>query len=69
MLLLQRKLNESIVIDGGRIVIKVTRLDNQGVKLGFIAPAGCVIDREEVHQRKLAGVPPPNPQSALRTPQ
>ena len=38
MLILSRKLNESIVIDG-RIIVKVLRIDKDTVKLGIQAPA------------------------------
>ena len=48
MLILSRKLNESIVIDG-RIVIKVLRIDKDAVKLGIQAPAELPVHRQEVY--------------------
>ncbi len=48
MLILSRKLNESIVIDG-RIIIKVLRIDKDTVKLGIQAPAEVPVHREEIH--------------------
>ena len=47
MLILSRKLNESIVIDG-RIVIKVLRIDKDAVKLGIQAPAELAVHRQEI---------------------
>jgi len=48
MLILSRKLNESIVIDG-RIIVKVLRIDKDTVKLGIQAPAEVAVHREEIH--------------------
>ncbi len=48
MLILSRKLNESIVIDG-RIIVKILRIDKDTVKLGIQAPAELPVHREEIH--------------------
>lgn len=48
MLVLSRKLDESIVINGNIRVKLVAMLDNR-VKLGIEAPEGVTVDREEVH--------------------
>jgi carbon storage regulator len=48
MLILSRKLNESIVIDG-RIIVKVLRIDRDTVKLGIQAPADLQVHRQEVY--------------------
>jgi carbon storage regulator len=48
MLILSRKLNESIVIDG-RIIVKVMRVDGDVVKLGVAAPADVPVHRQEVY--------------------
>jgi len=48
MLILSRKLNESIVIDG-RITVKVLRIDKDTVKLGIQAPTELPVHREEIH--------------------
>ena len=48
MLVLSRKLNENIVIDG-RIYVKVVRVDGGMVKLGIEAPADVPVHRQEVY--------------------
>ncbi len=49
MLILSRKLNESIVIDG-RIVVKVLRVDGEVVKLGIAAPSDVPVHRQELYE-------------------
>ena len=49
MLILSRKLNESIVIDG-RITVKVVRVDGEVVKLGIAAPADVPVHRQEIYE-------------------
>jgi len=49
MLILSRKLNESIVIDG-KITVKVMRVDGDVVKLGIAAPADVPVHRQEVYE-------------------
>ena len=48
MLILSRKLNESIVIDG-RITVKIVRVDGETIKIGISAPADVPIHRQEVY--------------------
>lgn len=48
MLILSRKLGESIVIDG-RITVKVVRLEGDTVKLGIAAPMEVPVHRQEVY--------------------
>ena len=48
MLILSRKTNESIVIDG-RITVKVVRVDGDQVKLGIDAPNTVPVHRQEVY--------------------
>ena len=50
MLILSRKLNECIVIDG-KIIIKVLRLDKDTVKLGIQAPTEMPVHRQEVYDQ------------------
>ena len=49
MLILSRKLNESIVIDG-RITVKVVRVDGDVVKLGIAAPIDVPVHRQEIYE-------------------
>ena len=50
MLVLSRKSNESIVIDG-RIKVKIVSIHGHSVKLGIEAPAEVAVNRAEVQQR------------------
>ena len=52
MLILSRKLNESIIING-QIVVKVLRIDKDTVKLGVQAPTEIPVHREEIHEAIL----------------
>ena len=68
MLILSRKLNESIVIDG-KIVVKILRIDRDTVKLGIQAPSELPVHRQEIFdaiQRNKAtpGVTPSSSQNA-----
>jgi carbon storage regulator len=49
MLVLARKLNQNIVIDG-RIFIKVLRVERDVVKLGIQAPVEIPVHRQEVYE-------------------
>lgn len=48
MLVLSRKIGESVVIDG-RIKVKVVRLEGDVVKLGIEAPPDIPIHRQEIY--------------------
>lgn len=48
MLVLTRKTDERIMIDRGRIVVTVVRVQGEKVRLGIEAPAGVEIHREEI---------------------
>lgn len=50
MLVLSRKLGESIVI-GGQITVKVVRVEGDTVRLGIEAPREVPVHRTEVLQR------------------
>ncbi len=56
MLILSRKIGQGVVIDGGRVKVKITEIHRGQVKLGIEAK-GLVIDREEIHERKVRGEP------------
>ena len=49
MLVLARKTNESLVIDG-RIVVRVMRVDGDTVKIGIDAPKEVPVHRREVYE-------------------
>jgi carbon storage regulator len=49
MLILSRKPNECIVIDG-RITVKIVRVEGEVVKLGIEAPANVQVHRQEVYE-------------------
>lgn len=54
MLILERKIGDSIIIDGN---IKITYLSGAKygykIRLGIEAPQSVVVDREEIHLRKM----------------
>lgn len=49
MLVLSRKVGESVIIDG-RIVVKIVRLDGDAVRIGIEAPADVPIHRQEIYE-------------------
>jgi len=49
MLILSRKTNESIVIDG-RILVKIMRVAGETVKVGIQASADVPVHRQEVYE-------------------
>ncbi len=50
MLVLSRRLNQSIVI-GGHVRVTVLRITPSRVELGVAAPRERMVDREEIHVR------------------
>jgi len=53
MLVLSRKLNEKIVIDGG-IIVTVVKIDRNQVRIGIEAPGHIPVYREEILPARLA---------------
>ena len=62
MLVLSRKVGEEITI-GGEIRVTVIAVRGDRVRLGIIAPLDVAVDRQEIHERRVAqrvaAVPPP----------
>ncbi len=56
MLLLARKIGETVVI-GGTIRVTVDRIRGRGVRLKIDAPREIPVDREEVWDRRVDEVP------------
>jgi carbon storage regulator len=52
MLVLTRRLGETIVINGN-VQVTVVAVQGERVRLGVTAPWSVSIDRQEVHQRRL----------------
>lgn len=48
MLILSRKIGETVVIDG-QIRVKIVRLEGDSVKIGIEAPASVSVHRQEVY--------------------
>ncbi|QQE82912.1 carbon storage regulator [Pseudomonas putida] len=53
MLMLSRNIGKTVVI-GGNIRVTVAQVNGCQVRLGIDAPRGVIIDREEIHQRRVA---------------
>ena len=49
MLVLSRKPNESIVIDGN-VTVSVLRVDNENVRIGIEAPLEIPVMRKEIYE-------------------
>ncbi|WP_085600331.1 carbon storage regulator [Pseudomonas sp. B10(2017)] len=53
MLMLSRNIGKAIII-GGNIRVTVTHVVGSQVRLGIEAPRGVIVDREEIHVRRMA---------------
>lgn len=51
MLILSRKISESIVIDGNLIKVVVLGIQGNQVRMGIDAPENITVHREEIYQR------------------
>ncbi len=54
MLVFSRKINESVVIQDGQIIVTLVEIRGDKVKLGIVALPHISVDRQEVYQAKLA---------------
>lgn len=52
MLVLSRRAGESIVIDGD-IQVQVVSIGGNKVRLGIVSPEHIVVDRAEIHRRRM----------------
>jgi carbon storage regulator len=52
MLVLTRKVEEEIVISGN-IHIKVVDIRGGKVRIGIVAPGDVIVDRQEIHEKRL----------------
>lgn len=57
MLMLSRNIGKAVII-GGNIRVTVAHVDGCQVRLGIEAPRGVIVDREEIHQRRMADAQP-----------
>ncbi|MHA7116342.1 carbon storage regulator [Pseudomonas promysalinigenes] len=53
MLMLSRNIGKAVII-GGNIRVTVAQVNGCQVRLGIEAPRGVIVDREEIHQRRVA---------------
>ena len=51
MLVLTRRIGETVVIEGG-VEVTVVAIQGDKIRLGFTAPDYVRIDRQEVHERR-----------------
>lgn len=58
MLVLSRKLNEEILIDGG-IRVKVLEINANRIRLGIVAPPQVTVLRDEVARQRQQQTKPP----------
>lgn len=60
MLVLSRKLNESITI-GDNITVEIVAIEGNRVRLGITAPRETSVLRAELHEQRQSGIrPEPN---------
>jgi len=67
MLVLSRRIGETIVINGD-IQVKVLSIQGNKVRLGVVAPEHVSVDRQEVHERRtslVAGEPTSSAEAVL----
>jgi carbon storage regulator len=60
MLVLSRRLNQTIVI-GGHVRVTVLAITPNRIELGVEAPLQIAVDREEIHRRRQTAAPQAEP--------
>jgi carbon storage regulator len=65
MLILTRNIDQTIVI-GPDVTVTVLGVKGQQVRLGIEAPRDTAVDRQEVRERKDAGIPLKRAADAVR---
>ena len=53
MLVLTRKIGQQVLLNKGSIQVKVLKIDDDIITIGFSAPEDVDIDREEIYVKKL----------------
>lgn len=66
MLILTRRVGETLIVDLGAEIVKFTVLGVKGnqVRVGIVAPKEIPVHREEVYERIQQGVPAPRRKAA-----
>jgi carbon storage regulator len=54
MLILSRKIGEKLIIDGD-IEVQVLGVKGDQIKIGINAPDDVIVDREEIHKKRISG--------------
>ncbi len=52
MLILTRRVGETLMIGGDQITVTMLGVKGQQVRIGIKAPTSCSVDREEIFRRK-----------------
>jgi carbon storage regulator len=63
MLVLSRRVGETIVIDGS-IRVTVVAVQGDRIRLGIAAPSNVQVDRQEIHERRAEFAANPTPAPA-----
>ncbi len=64
MLVLTRRIGEEIIIDE-RIIVTITAIKGDKVRIGVTAPDHVRVDRAEVHARRQEFAPEPDVMSSI----
>ena len=52
-LVLQRNLNQTVVIGGGMVTVTVVGIKDHSVRLSIDAPKELIVDRAEIHRKRV----------------